>query len=137
MSWGKVLILTNVFFTFYTLAGPNQKAHLSDKPHKYEKNPKIPVGSGAKSKKVKSSDPSLLKSVGKKAVVEVQGMVCSFCAQGIERNFKKQKQVQSVSVDMDKMKVSLLFQPGASLSEAEIKKIIEGAGFKFVDVKYE
>ena len=38
------------------------------------------------------------------AVVSVKGMVCDFCAQGIEKTFKKDKTVTKIDVDLNKGK---------------------------------
>lgn len=61
--------------------------------------------------------------------VGVNGMVCSFCAQGIEKKFMDTKKVQKIDVDLDNKKVSLQFKKGESLDEAAVKKIIKDAGY--------
>ena len=68
-------------------------------------------------------------------LVKVSGMVCSFCAQGIEKNFKKKAEVKETKVDLDKMEVRIFFNPGKTLSTKDIEKVITGAGFKFIGVK--
>ena len=35
--------------------------------------------------------------------IEVKGMVCSFCAQGIKKNISKLEAVESVKVDLKKV----------------------------------
>ena len=67
--------------------------------------------------------------------VKVKGMVCSFCAQGIEKQFKKFSELESIKVNLDTMEVDLKFKPGKSLSEETIKKVIVDAGFSFVGIK--
>ncbi|MCB0391631.1 MAG: heavy-metal-associated domain-containing protein [Bdellovibrionales bacterium] len=68
-------------------------------------------------------------------LVKVSGMVCSFCAQGIEKNFKAKKEVKETKVDLDKMEVRVIFYPNQSLSSEQIKEVITGAGFKFLGVE--
>ena len=83
-----------------------------------------------------SKDKATLRRVGKgKLIVKVKGMVCAFCAQGIEKNFNKQKQVKSTKVDLDKMEVTVLLKPGKTLSENAIKSIVTGAGFGYAGMK--
>lgn len=77
-----------------------------------------------------------LKKTGKdKLTLKVKGMVCAFCAQGIEKNFNKQKQVKSTKVNLDNMEVTIKLHPGKSLSEKKIKKIVTDAGFGFDGIK--
>jgi mercuric ion binding protein len=71
---------------------------------------------------------------GSQATVKVKGMVCAFCAQGIEKKFSARKEVASVKVDLDKMEVHLNYKKGMSISKDELKSIIEGSGFAFVGV---
>jgi copper chaperone CopZ len=71
----------------------------------------------------------------KKIIVTVKGMVCSFCAQGIEKKLKAFKEVKSVNVDLDEKKVFLDLQPGLELSEDQLKKIIKDAGFDVVSIE--
>ena len=69
-------------------------------------------------------------------VIKVKGMVCSFCAQGIEKNFNAKKDiVKNTQVDLDTMSVTLTFHKGKSLPFSEIKKIIEGGGFNLREEK--
>ncbi len=70
-----------------------------------------------------------------KVLIEVKGMVCAFCAQGIEKKFGKRKEVKSAKVNLDKMEVLVKFKKGQSLNEKQIKKIIVDAGFSYVGSK--
>lgn len=77
----------------------------------------------------------LIKAGKDKVIVKVKGMVCAFCAQGIEKNLGKKEEVQSTKVDLDKMNVEIQFKKGKSLSSESIKQIITDAGFKFVSME--
>lgn len=77
------------------------------------------------------------KSSYRKIRVSVKGMVCAFCAQGIEKKFKKKESIKHIEVSLDKMEVLLTLYEGKLISEAEIKKNVEKAGFKFMGLKYE
>jgi mercuric ion binding protein len=73
-----------------------------------------------------------------KILVSVNGMVCSFCAQGIEKKFKAQKSVETVAVDLDNKKVTLQLKKGETISDETIKEIITNeAGYELVKIQRE
>lgn len=61
--------------------------------------------------------------------VTVKGMVCSFCAQGIKKTFRKQDVIQDVSVDLDKKLVVLKTKAGRKIEDLEIRSLINDAGY--------
>ncbi len=62
------------------------------------------------------------------AVVSVKGMVCDFCAQGIEKTFKKDKTVAKIDVDLNKGKVFIAYQMNTKIDFEKIKKMIVSNG---------
>lgn len=68
-------------------------------------------------------------------IVYVNGMVCAFCAQGIERNFKREKAISDIKVELEDHKVTLSFKPGKTLSENRIAEILEAAGYTVDDTR--
>ncbi len=66
----------------------------------------------------------------KEITVGVKGMVCAFCAQGIEKKFKAQKEVESVQVSLEKKFVKLTFKDGQKLSNEKITEILKQAGYE-------
>ena len=64
--------------------------------------------------------------------VGVKGMVCAFCAQGIEKNFLKQPEVSKVEVSLEKKYVKLKFKEGKSLDKEKIISILKDAGYESV-----
>jgi len=83
-----------------------------------------------------SDQKATLKKVGQeKLVVKVKGMVCAFCAQGIETNFNKQKEVKETKVDLDKMQVIVKLKSGKTIPEKTVKKIVTDAGFAYDGIK--
>jgi copper chaperone CopZ len=60
----------------------------------------------------------------------VHGMVCAFCATGIEKTFKKQPEVASVKVDLTKKTVTITTKAGKTLSDAKIKEVVSYSGYK-------
>jgi len=59
----------------------------------------------------------------------VNGMVCAFCATGIEKTFRKQPEVASVKVDLRKKQVVINTKPGKTLSDAKIKEVVTYSGY--------
>jgi len=59
----------------------------------------------------------------------VNGMVCAFCATGIEKTFRKQPEVESVHVDLPKKLVTVKTKPGKTLPDSKIKEIVTYSGY--------
>ncbi len=74
---------------------------------------------------------SLQKQGKEKLLIKVKGMVCSFCAQGIKKNFNAREEVAETEVNLDKMEVLIKLKKGKSLSEKVIKGLVTDAGFKY------
>lgn len=64
--------------------------------------------------------------------VGVKGMVCAFCAQGIEKNFLKQPEVSKVEVSLENKYVKLKFKEGQTLAKDKIAAILKEAGYESV-----
>jgi copper chaperone CopZ len=69
------------------------------------------------------------------AVVSVNGLVCDFCAQAIEKSFRRQAAVNAVHVDLTAKLVSIDFKPDASLDDAAIRRIVTNAGYTVVSIR--
>ena len=61
--------------------------------------------------------------------IGVNGMVCSFCAQGIEKKFHAQPSVDDVKVSLSKKNVKLTLKDGQKLDDPTIKRILTDAGY--------
>ena len=59
----------------------------------------------------------------------VNGMVCAFCATGIEKTFRKQPEVETVKVDLPKKLVTVKTKAGKTLSDSKIKEIVTYSGY--------
>lgn len=64
----------------------------------------------------------------------VNGMVCAFCATGIEKTFRKQPEVATVKVDLQKKHVVITTKPGQTLSDTKIKEIVTYSGYTMGNV---
>ena len=67
--------------------------------------------------------------------VEVNGLVCEFCAVTIERGFKKEYQiVQKVDINLDSKKIFIHLDEGSDISDAKIIDIITNNGYNVVKI---
>jgi copper chaperone CopZ len=64
--------------------------------------------------------------------MKVYGMVCGFCAQGIEKTLRKYPATEDVLVDLEKQLVVVTTRDGHDITDAELTKAIGDAGY---DVK--
>ena len=64
----------------------------------------------------------------------VNGMVCAFCATGIEKTFRKQPEVATVKVDLPKKRVVITTKPGKTLSDDKIKEVVTYSGYKMGEI---
>lgn len=69
------------------------------------------------------------------AVISVNGMVCDFCARGIEKTFKKDKSVQKIDVDLSRGKVLVLYSLSAKIEFEDIKQKILSNGQNATDLQ--
>ena len=129
----KILLLTIIFFS--TQVFSHSKEHTSHAPHAHSADAKLVDG------KIENLDSdrfdrfiSDLKG-HKVAVVSVKGMVCDFCARGIQKTFYKRNEIKKVDVDLDKGKVLLAFTSSATIDFEEIKKTIQSNGQTAVDME--
>ena len=61
-------------------------------------------------------------------VISVQGMVCDFCARGIEKIFGKDSAVTKIDVDLASGKVLLAYAPETEINRAGIEQNILNNG---------
>jgi mercuric ion binding protein len=64
----------------------------------------------------------------------VNGMVCGFCATGIEKTFRAQPEVKTVDVDLENRLVTIQTKQGQTLDDSKIKKLLGNAGYSVVAV---
>ena len=62
-------------------------------------------------------------------------MVCDFCARGISKTFKKDKNVKKVSVDLKNGKVYIAYDDDKKIEFEDIKKKMLENGIDAVDMK--
>ena len=65
----------------------------------------------------------------------VNGMVCSFCAQGIEKSLMNMPQTKAVFVDLKKKVVAVEAKDGQTLDAKKIAAEIKDAGYDVVKLE--
>ena len=64
--------------------------------------------------------------------MKVYGLVCAFCAQGIEKTLRKNPATEDVVVSLENKLVAIGTRSGQDISDAELVKALTDAGY---DVK--
>jgi mercuric ion binding protein len=72
---------------------------------------------------------------GPTLTAEVNGMVCAFCAQGIEKSLRALPATQDVYVDLPNRLVAVELRDGQSLTAETLTKVVRDAGYDVVSVK--
>ena len=75
------------------------------------------------------------KSQGDVEVV-VNGLVCDFCAQALNKTFRKQPAIKDIDVNLETKIVTLYYQPELSLNEATIRQLITDSGYNIEAIHY-
>ena len=74
---------------------------------------------------------------GETVTIEVNGMVCAFCAQGIAKNLTNHPSVNDANVDLENKKVTISLLKNQQISTATITTIINDAGYSVNKISYE
>ena len=61
--------------------------------------------------------------------INVNGMVCDFCAQSIEKVFMKRIEVKGINVDLEDQKVVIYLEKATNIEDTTISTIFEDAGY--------
>ena len=70
------------------------------------------------------------------AVIVVQGIVCTFCSQGVRRKLSKlsfidsSKYTKGVKVDIENQKVTIAIKPGSEIDIEQVFKSIKSGGYE-------
>ncbi len=62
--------------------------------------------------------------------INVKGMVCAFCSQGLTKTFKKLPEVETVHVSLEEKFVHLKMKKDQSLDSEKILNLIKEAGYE-------
>lgn len=67
-------------------------------------------------------------------LVDINGLVCDFCARALEKVFAKQESVDSIHVDLDSKLVTIYFNNDPLLDDATITQYINDAGYSVEEI---
>jgi cation transport ATPase len=59
----------------------------------------------------------------------VNGMVCAFCAQGIDKKMRALSQTKDVYVNLKQRIVAVELKEGQTLADEKVKEVIKNAGY--------
>ena len=66
----------------------------------------------------------------------VDGMVCGFCAQGIEKKLRENSATQDVFINLEHHLVAVSLKGKQSISDAELKRVLTEAGYSVRELKH-
>lgn len=69
--------------------------------------------------------------------MDVSGLVCAFCAQGIEKKLRAFPATADVVVSLEKRLVALSTKDGAGIGDEELKRALTDAGYSVKAIRRE
>ena len=113
----KINILSlSILLFISTFALANEQDH-SNHNHDHTQSNQIEVQAG-------SIDPN-----GTLMTVAVEGMVCDFCAQAIEKVFMKREEVAGITVNLDDQNVIISLKSEKDIENTIIEELFLNAGY--------
>ncbi len=67
--------------------------------------------------------------------MNVNGLVCDFCAIAIDKVFRREAGVADVAVDLSDKIVVVALEPGTDIDDKRLEKLINNSGYDLVSVK--
>jgi|TARA_B110000259_G_C13784533_1_gene310043 thioredoxin-related protein len=126
----KQFITILITFIFWTSINSYAQEHNHDNNemdhgnHEMDKE-KITLQSG-------SIDPN-----GILLTVAVEGMVCDFCAQAIQKVFLKKEEVAGITVDLDNQNVVIALKENKNITDNVIEDLFINAGYNVSEINRE
>ena len=79
----------------------------------------------------------LIRSSTTAATIEmnVNGLVCAFCAQGIEKKLRKLPATADVVVSLEQRLVAVSLKDGQDIPDAELRKALTNAGYTVTSIQ--
>ena len=66
---------------------------------------------------------------------KVNGMVCAFCAQGIEKKLRALSETSDVYVNLAQKIVAVQMKEGATLSPDVVREVVKDAGYEIATIE--
>ena len=67
--------------------------------------------------------------------MNVNGLVCAFCAQGIEKKLRKLPATADVVVSLEQRLVAVSLKDGQDIRDEELRKALTNAGYTVISIK--
>ena len=67
--------------------------------------------------------------------LEVNGLVCAFCAQGIEKTFRALPQTEDVLVSLEHRLVAIDLKDGQDIADPALREAVTAAGYALVAIQ--
>jgi copper chaperone CopZ len=79
----------------------------------------------------------LLSGVANALTIEmtVHGLVCGFCAQGIEKRLRKFSQTAEVLVSLENRLVALTLKESTDIADATLREALEKSGYAVIEIR--
>ncbi|MGH1456188.1 MAG: heavy-metal-associated domain-containing protein [Alphaproteobacteria bacterium] len=72
---------------------------------------------------------------GEIVTINVNGMVCDFCAQAIEKVFMKQDAVESIKVDLTTKQITATLKDNQNIDDETITKLVTDSGYAIESIE--
>lgn len=69
--------------------------------------------------------------------IQVKGLACPFCVQGLEKHLKKLEAVEGVTTSLKEGKVILHLKSGQTVEEKEVREAVKKSGFTASNIRIE
>lgn len=69
--------------------------------------------------------------------VDVNGLVCDFCARALEKVFSKRDEVAGIDVDLDNAKIKIAMKEGLTIDNPTLTQLITDSGYNVVNINKE
>lgn len=67
--------------------------------------------------------------------IQVNGLVCDFCARALEKVFHKRKEVNRIDVNLSDKQIVVEMNPSAQIENQELKRLITDSGYSVVKIQ--
>ena len=135
----RLWLLSMLFISASNLASAENATHEADGDHGHMSHQSMGITGEVSNAEVLNSErfESLVSGSPRYtvAVVSVNGMVCDFCARGVEKAFAKDPDVMKIDVDLELGSVLIAYSAEAQPDKQDIDKRIRSNGLDVVDVE--
>jgi copper chaperone CopZ len=69
--------------------------------------------------------------------VDVEGLVCDFCARALEKVFNKQDAVSGIKVDLDTKTITVDLKDGQTLTDEAVTRLITDSGYNVSAIRHQ